>query len=411
MLRLAAFAFSVLGLAAYAMPQGGAIALYEVGTPDMGMSAAGATARAEDAGTVFWNPAGMTRIEGHELSAGFALLIAQQKLDLDFDNTVPPTPGETDEGGNFGGVAPVGGTYFLYSASEDLKFGLALNGLWGGNVDYNADWIDRLYSTEGSLGGLNIQPTIGIRVNDWFSIGAGLNIVYAKLELELRGGTGLGAPTIKVRDADDWGYGGSFGLMFEPRESTRIGVVYRTGVDLHLDGDVKTPLPTTVNFESDFSFAQGVNVGLYQDLNDEWALLADAGWSDWSEFSDWGITAGPTAVDLDRNWKDTWRGALGLQWRPVEDWTFRTGVSYDSNPIRAKKRLPDIPVGEAWRFSLGTEHAFSESTIIGATYTFLYGGNASYDSAPQPPDGSVVVDGRHEKNYVHFIGLTARFKF
>ncbi len=409
--RSTAITLALLWLAAETAAQGGAISLYELGTPDMGMSAAGATARAEDAGTVFWNPAGMTNIHGHELSIGFALLVARQKLDLDFDNTVPPTPGETDEGGNFAGVAPLAGSYFLYSASEDLKLGLAINGLWGGNVDYNEGWIDRQYNTEGSLAGLNLQPTVGMRVNDWLSFGAGLNIVYAKLELELRAGPGAAAPTIKVRDADDWGYGGSFGVMFEPRESTRVGLVYRTGVDLKLDGEVRSPIPTTVRFGSDFSFAQGINVGLYQDLNEEFALLADAGWSDWSDFSDWGITAGPSAVDLDRNWKDTWRGALGLQWKPVEDWTFRSGVSYDSSPIRAKKRLPDIPVGEAWRFSVGTEHALSESTIIGATYTFLYGGNASYDRAPQPPDGSVVLDGRHEHNFIHFFGLTARFKF
>jgi long-subunit fatty acid transport protein len=45
---------------------GGLIA-YEVGTADVGLASAGYNARAQDASTVFTNPAGMTRLEGIQL--------------------------------------------------------------------------------------------------------------------------------------------------------------------------------------------------------------------------------------------------------------------------------------------------------------------------------------------------------
>ncbi|MHC4899799.1 MAG: OmpP1/FadL family transporter, partial [Planctomycetota bacterium] len=369
MIRLSICACVFAALASQLSAQGGGIALYELGTPDSGASAAGATARAQDAGTVFWNPAGMTRIPGHELMLGLGVLIVDQELDLDFNETVPPTPGETNSGGHFGGIAPLAGTYYHYSATEDVKLGIAINGVWGGAVDYDDDWVGRLYTTNGKLQGMNIQPSVGYRVNEWASVGVGLNVVYTELELDARVSAAPGAPSVNVRDADDWAVGGTFGVLFEPSETTRVGVVFRTGVDLELDGKVRAPVPVTFNFNADFDFVRGINVGFYHDLTPELALLADAGWSDWSEFSDWGLTIGPAAGTLDRDWKDTWRGALGLQWRPHEKWTFRTGMSYDSSPIRPTKRLPDIPTGEQWRFSVGLEHAFTEAMIMGFSYT------------------------------------------
>mgnify|MGYP001114780472 CR=1 FL=1 len=48
----------------------GGILLYEVGTPDVGLASAGWGARAQDASTVFTNPAGMTRLEGTQLLLG-----------------------------------------------------------------------------------------------------------------------------------------------------------------------------------------------------------------------------------------------------------------------------------------------------------------------------------------------------
>ena len=41
----------------------GGLYLYEVGTPDVGLAGAGYAARADDAATVFTNPAGMTRLD------------------------------------------------------------------------------------------------------------------------------------------------------------------------------------------------------------------------------------------------------------------------------------------------------------------------------------------------------------
>ena len=85
---LAAAALGAGALASTAASAGG-ISLYEVGTADVGLASAGYAARAQDASTVFTNPAGMTRLAGDQLTLGAQLLHG----DLGFSIGQGTTPG------------------------------------------------------------------------------------------------------------------------------------------------------------------------------------------------------------------------------------------------------------------------------------------------------------------------------
>jgi long-chain fatty acid transport protein len=65
-LSAAAFVLAVFGGTAWA----GGISLYEFGSPDVGLAAAGYAARAQDASTVFTNPAGMSHLDASQVMAG-----------------------------------------------------------------------------------------------------------------------------------------------------------------------------------------------------------------------------------------------------------------------------------------------------------------------------------------------------
>ena len=58
----------VVGTLACKTAGAGGISLYEVGTADVGLASAGYSARAQDASTVFTNPAGMARLAGETSS-------------------------------------------------------------------------------------------------------------------------------------------------------------------------------------------------------------------------------------------------------------------------------------------------------------------------------------------------------
>jgi long-chain fatty acid transport protein len=391
--------------------QGGAVALYEFGTLDMGHAAAGAGARAQDAATVFYNPAGMTLLERPQVVAGFGLGFVNSEFDLDLGGTVTVPAGETNDGGSLDSIAPVGGQFFSTPVGRNFWLGVSLNGLYGGSLDYDDDWVGRTFVTESRFIGFNAQPSAAYRVNDWLSLGIGLDIVYAKLDVDLRSGSAPGDGFIKIDDADDFGIGGTVSALLTPREGTRIGIVYRTGADLELDGKFKNPTPITFNVGADIDFAQGVNVSLYQDISQELSLLVDAGWSDWSEFGYIPTTiTGPIGFTQDRSWKDTWRIGVGLEWRFEEDWTLRIGGSFDSSPVGDSDRLPDLPVGEQWRFGVGVSHDLNEDTTLGLSYTWLHQ-VADIDSVTLPPLNNVTLSGEYDPNDIHFLGFTLIWRF
>jgi len=142
---------------------GGLIA-YEIGTADVGLASAGYNVRAQDAATVFTNPAGMTRLDG-------AQLLAAGQLDygnLSFSPSAGTSPGlGSDDGGKvFGsdGWFFGGGGFFSYSVSPDLKLGLAMTGNFGAPLKYNDDWVGRYYVQEGTLLGISFVPAIAYKV-------------------------------------------------------------------------------------------------------------------------------------------------------------------------------------------------------------------------------------------------------
>lgn len=302
-------------LAGSAQAQCGGLCIYEVASPQMGSSYAGAPALAQDAATAYLNPAGMTRLEKAEILQGAYAGIFNLNFDANQGKTVPPSlPGGgvspfTNSGGNVASFLPGVGTYAVIPLGEDLRFGMAINGIFGGSADYDNNWVGRTFITDVNLIILNLEPSLAYRVNDWLSIGAGLNVYYAQLDKFQFKATALpGSPTLKADGADDWQPTFSVGVLLEPREGTRIGINYRYEADLELSGG------DAPGFEYDFTLPQGLNVGIYHELTDDLALLFDAGWSEWDEFSQQQIIVAGTNISFSRGWKDTWRFCSPLPW-------------------------------------------------------------------------------------------------
>ncbi|MHC4414908.1 MAG: OmpP1/FadL family transporter [Planctomycetota bacterium] len=403
-----AFVFLLVSLAARtALAQGGGIILYENGSPDMGSSYAGAGARAQDAATAFTNPAGMAHLEGNQILLGTMAVLTDFALDLD-SGTVSVPPGSTDGGGELDQFAPGLGSYGVISLNEQFKIGFAINALAANGVEYDRSWVGRTFVIENQFVAANIQPAVSYRVNDWLSVGAGINLVYMSLDQQLLASNAVGAPTIEIDDADDWQVGGTFGGLFELNEKTRIGLTYRTELEFDLSGEIDLPLPLTLDFDTELALPQGVNASVFHQLTDTFALLGDVGWSDWSTLDKMPTTVGPFAGTIERDWDDTWRVGIGIQWEFNESWTLRSGFGYDSSPVDDDKRLPDIPVGEQYRISFGIQHDFGEGKRFGASYTLMYS-PMDVDDVALP--GGVVLNGEYDPAFIHIFGMTFSIAF
>ncbi len=407
---------SVAAFASQHVAHAGGLFLYEMATPDLGTASAGRAALAEDASTAFGNPAGMTRLDRSQMLVGLQGGYGISEFDKDSSTTVPG-----GNGGNALGFIPGAGSYFVYSATPDLKFGLTLGSDFGLSARYQSNWSGRYYALQEEILTLGAFPTAAYRINDWLSVGVGAQIIYGRLNSKtgVNDPLGGGNASIDISD-DDIGYGGMAGVLIEPIEGTRIGVTYISQVKLDFKDRPKTnnlgPVLNDV-----LSGGSKVDLGLkipnqvmlsgYHDLNDKVALVGNVVWQQWSEFGkpDVEVTS-TTSKDVTANldYDDTWGFALGTRYRFLPDWLWMFGVAFDTSPITNSNRGPALPLDQQIRVGTGVQYALSDRMTIGCAYEYLNMGKADVDQS-RPLAGT--LSGNYSTNEIHWFNATLSWTF
>jgi long-chain fatty acid transport protein len=376
----------------------GGLYLNEFGTPSMGVAGAGANAVASDASSSFHNAAGMTRIKGNELMGTAGVLNATVKFDPDSDT---PIPG--GDGGDAGSMAPIIGGFYVHSLSDNWKLGANLITLTGAVLDYDDDWTGRYLNTEVTLLTVTFYPSIAYRVNSWLSLGGGPQVMYADLEMKLKVPPPNGKGEVTI-DGNDIAFGFGLGALFEVSERTRFGVIYQSEIEPEFDGDVEIdPIGIDVATDTEITLAQFIRVSGYHELNDKWALLGTVGWEDWSAFENVNISTGQDSQRIPRDWKDTWKFAAGVHFRPVDKWLLQLGVSYDTSPVDSEDRTPDMPMDRQIRYATGVQYKWSERLSIGAQFVYADYGKAKIDNP--------LLQGDYKRNDIFFSAANASWNF
>ena len=360
-------------------------ALIEQSASGMGNAFAGAAATAEDASTVFYNPAGMSRLEGTQITVGGHLI----DLSAKFSNSGSSKPAAIvtnplgGNGGDAGGIAVVPNFYFVMPIGERLNFGVGVNAPFGLKTEYDDNWAGRFQGIKSDLMAINVNPALSFKVNDVFSVGVGAN--YQRLKAELTNAVVLGANTegrAKL-EADDDAWGWNAGVLFQPTSSTKIGASYRSKLNYKLDGTttvttatgaVVAPAsgPTTAAVTLPDSFS----LSLAQKLNDQWEFLADATYTKWSEINRINIvnsTDGTLRDSLVLDFDNTWRYSIGANYKLNDGWTLKGGVAYDQSPVKgATTRSVRLPDNDRTWLSLGASMKILNSGKLDFGYSHLF---------------------------------------
>jgi len=401
--RIAAAAALAGGLLGAGPAAAGGLLLYEFGTAEPGLAAAGYAARAQDASTAFTNPAGMTRLAGTQGLAGGQLMWLNQSFSIGAGTS--PALG-SDNGGRaigWSGFVPGGGAFVTHSISPDLKVGFSIAGNFGSVLDYDEPWVGRYRVQKATILGMQFVPSIAYRVNDRLSVGAGVNAVYGIFDQKVAINNVVPLAQDGQLELDDrtWGFGGNLGLLYEFTPSTRVGLTWTSQVDLDFKAPAQFsglgPALSALLASRGLQAAQ-VNLGtkipqqvmasLYSQVDDRWAILGNVGWQQWSRFGqvEVGIdnTLNPVSLTTSIPFRDTWHGALGAQYRVSDPWTVNFGVAYDSGFQRGNV-TPLLPVNAAWRFGVGGEQQVSKTLKWGIAGELLYGGTLNVDKGSTLP--------------------------
>jgi long-chain fatty acid transport protein len=390
--------------------------LAEVGTPGS-LGTAGVANVTNNVGVdaTWTNPAGLTGIApGHHAAPGFQVAVPQVKFDIDRIDSIGRVPSGGDDGGNAGIIAPIPSLFVVGPAIGKARIGLAVTAPLGGGLDYGNNFAGRYAVEKTELAGVGITPSVGYQLTDKLSIGVGASIIYTSLDqrIAIRQSAAVGDATVRFDKLTDWGVQGIFGLNYQVNDRIFLGLVYRTQMNTKLDGNVRMnnlvlPINTPNRVSINWTNPQWLEGGLRLGLSDDTTLFLNAGWQQWSKFSDTELGFESKVTIIDRNWQDTWHAGIAMTHKLQGDQHFSLGLSYDSSPVKDEDRTFDLPMDTIWKLSAGYFWEPRENFTVSLGATAYLMGDAPVDQTAQ----GVRVQGDFSSNRFVLIGGNIRYDF
>lgn len=375
---------AVMGLCMIA--EGSGFTILEQSTAGLGRSLAGMTVDINEPGALYFNPSVSSWFDTTTITAGINMLHVKADIST--------RPGTSDwlgdyDGGNGGGWASVPNFYMVHPITEDIALGLDFSATSGTATRWSKHSVVRYESVDCEISVVEFAPSISWKLLDNLSIGASLIVQYADVEMT------RAVPTIpgvfqdgwlKLK-GDSWALGYQLGVTYQPFEKTRLGLSYRSRMTQELEQDGRmTKMPSMIgnrrgDADADLDLPAVVNFGIWQDLNERWAVMADVSWTKASQFDALVLEVDPDSslaeltgdrTVMEMKWKDTWRFSLGTQYKYSEKLTLRAGAAYDRTPIPSPAyRQPVLPDVDRYWFSVGASYQVTKNIRLDAGYVRL----------------------------------------
>jgi len=307
--------------------------------------------------------------------------------------------------------------YYTYSMdSLPVSFGLGLYAPFGLSVEWPQDTGFRTVATEGALKYFTINPVVAVEILPTLSLGAGLTVNYAEVDLQ----QGLLWPTQAYDrfrfEGDGWAVGYNLGLLWKAHEKVSLGVSFRSPTTMEFEGhtDVRNevalpsppaPFPVPVFSQSteasaDFPFPLKVICGISYRPTPDWNFEFNADFNGWDRLNTVTIRQGaggspllPQDIPLVLNWESSWYYEFGATRYLGDRWSVSAGYIFNENSLPDENYTPLVADQDRHFFSVGAGYRGDRYTFDVA-YQFGYGPDRDVSgSAPSAVGQS--ADGRY----------------
>ncbi|NJD35220.1 MAG: aromatic hydrocarbon degradation protein [Betaproteobacteria bacterium] len=406
-----------------------------------GNAFAGAAAAAEDAGTIYFNPAGMTYLpQGHNITAVGTLLERSIKYDdtgtftragvIAAPNITVYAP--TGDGGDAGGLGLIPAGYWSYAYSQALRVGVGVSPTFGNETEYSKNFRGFNSGFFGSMRQININPSVAYKLNDMVSLGAGLN--FAHNEIEFKFGVPVQSPTpavgapagtfVKV-EGDDWATGYNLGAMFQLSPNTRLGLTYRSKTKFDLEGEQKVSATGATltalgvvnqDVKASIDMPDSASLAISHQYN-RWQFLADYTWTGWSSIDNVALKnkdTGRLIKTLSYNFQDTYRVGLGVSYQYNEQVKTRFGTAYDKSPVKsAAYRTMTLPDSDRTWLSFGINYALSKASSLDFGYSHIFFKTARASANVTSATGVILqtINGKWDDNSADLLSAAYNHNF
>jgi long-chain fatty acid transport protein len=402
-----------------------AFALQETSGSGVGNAFAGGAAAAENAATIWSNPAGMSKIRTNQIVGAVDIVDFSAKF---HDNGSLPALNQPlgGQGGNAGSTNVVPSVYALFPINEQWAFGVGVNVPFGLKTDYDGGWIGRYQALKSDVKTLNVNPAVSFKIADNVAIGAGVDYQHVKAtftsNVNYSAGIAQAAnaaahaglippaliPTIigatpgldSFADitGDDYAWGWNAGILIDLDKNTRIGAQYRSGFSYNISGTVNIQNPAlpalppplapvvaslaaAVNAQlfsggvtADIKFPSITNVSFFTQLNDKWDLMTDLQYTHWSTLQNLTFvrTTGAVLSSTPENFRNTWRYSIGTNYHYDDRWMFRAGYAYDQTPVNSTDLTPRLPDNNRNWFTVGAQYKWTKDLALDFGFAYIW---------------------------------------
>ena len=451
---------------ATAVSQAASFQLIEQSASGQGAAYAGAAAIGEDASTVYFNPAAMTRLSGQQIVVAGHIISPNATFTDTGSIDALGTP-LTGLNSSTGDPAFVPNFYYTIELPNEFYFGVGVNVPFGLATEYDDGWIGRYHATLSEIASININPSLAWKATEKVSVGFGVSIQYIDLELnnnidsygacinlaDQSGGAFTGADCVNAgltglaiasQDSsvslagDSLEFGWNAGLLIDIDDKNRLGIAYRSAIKHNVSGDatynldprlqpfadaMSAPPPAgtgfnilqTTTLEATASLPESFSVSYAGEVSDKWTALVDWTWTGWSSLDVITIRqAGGVPgqePELDLQYTNSNRFSVGAHYHHNDKLVYRGGLALDQTPIRSPETLTArIPGNDRVWLSLGAGYDMSASWTFDFGYSHLFISDTEINNNAGASSSNATLVGTFESS-VDIFSAQATYNF
>lgn len=421
LMAIAAFGFTLLGGPATANASG--FALYTHGARELGRINS-VVASPEGPVSSFFNPATLTEISGNQVEAGTILIFPSTKFKS-------ASTGKTEE--TKSQVFYPGTLFGVYHLNDMLTLGLGVNSPFGLGTEWPKNWEGRYITTNAEMETFLFNPNLAWKVADTLILAGGIDLLLGDITLEsniplfLYVGPGFSDGEQKFSgNGHGWGY--NLGVLWKIKKGLSLGISYRSGIDLELEGDLHFNLPAgtppgikamfpNTGAKVDVNLPPQVFAGLAYQVNDNLVVEIGGRWEGWSRYKELKLyleqpVAGRDTIIIEKNWKDTLAFNTGVRYSVDPTLDVLLGYLYEDNPVPDDTFEPSVPASEKHMLSLGAAKRFGR---VKTAITYLYGKykDRNKDNSVGLETGvtaTKIANGEYKQS-THMVGVSVNVEF
>jgi long-chain fatty acid transport protein len=345
-------------------------------------------ATADNPSAIYYNPAGITQLEGNNLRAGI--------YGIYLDPSYSPAGGGPTFDNEFKYHA-IPQFYYTYGHKDwPVSFGLGSYSPFGFGVDWPQNTGFRTLGIQGKIVTETINPVVAFKLSPALSLGGGVMVNYAKIKLQQGIFPYPSADSFQF-NGDGWDVGYNLGLLWQPVEKLSFGAAFRSGSTKSFEGQTETVspyfYPVGPHYSSanvDWPFPLEAVFGVSYRPTPEWNLEFNADYADWSAVGTVNLNqAAPppftsSSYPIALVWQSSWYFEWGVTRYFARGWHASAGYIFNQNSVPDAHYTPLVADLDRHFFSVGIGRK-GQRFDFDVAYQIGYGTRTVTGYQAQPP--------------------------